>query len=51
MPTLQHLLDELRLLGVDPDKTRIPGQTYDDILADVDKSNECPEPDELPEKE
>ena len=51
MPSLQHLLDELRLLGVDPDGIDIPGQAYLGILADVVKTNECPEPDELPEKE
>jgi TATA-binding protein-associated factor Taf7 len=37
MPLLQHLLDELRLLRVRPKNVRIPGQLYDDILADAEQ--------------
>ena len=32
MPTLKHLIDELRRLSVDPDEVRIPGQLYDDLV-------------------
>jgi hypothetical protein len=32
MPTLRHLLEELRKLSVDPDEVRLPGQLYDDLL-------------------
>ena len=40
MPTLKHLLEELRKLGVDPDNIRIPGRLYDDIVADAEESDE-----------
>jgi hypothetical protein len=33
MPTLKHLLEELRRIKVDPDEVRIPGQLYDDLLS------------------
>ena len=32
MPTLKHLIDELRRISVDPDEVRIPGQLYDDLV-------------------
>ena len=32
MPTLKHLLEELRKIDVDPDEIRIPGQLFDDLL-------------------
>ena len=32
MPTLKHLLEELRKLSVDLDEVRIPGQLYDDLM-------------------
>jgi hypothetical protein len=32
MPTLRQLLEELRLIKVDPDDVRIPGQLYDDLV-------------------
>jgi hypothetical protein len=32
MPTLKHLLEELRKISVDPDEVRIPGQLYDDLV-------------------
>lgn len=32
MPTLKHLIEELRKLSVDPDELRIPGQLYDDLV-------------------
>ena len=40
MPNLRHLLDELGLLGVEPDKVRIPGQLYDDIVAEAEESDD-----------
>ena len=40
MPNLKHLLDDLEDIGVEPDKVRLPGQLYDNIVADaVDSSN------------
>lgn len=36
MPTLRHLLEELRMLDVDPDKVRIPGQLYDGLVEQAD---------------
>ena len=40
MPNLRHLLEELGLLGVKPDQVRIPGQLYDDIVAEAEESDE-----------
>ena len=34
MPTLKHLLEELRKIEVDPDEVRIPSQLYDDLVDD-----------------
>ena len=36
MPTLKHLLEELKKIRVDPDEVRIPGQLYDNIVADAE---------------
>ena len=36
MPTLRHLLEELRQIKVDPDDVRIPGQLYDDLIDDAE---------------
>jgi len=36
MPTLKHLLEELRRIEVDPDEVRIPGQLYDDLVDDAE---------------
>lgn len=36
MPTLKHLLEELRKISVDPDEVRIPGQLYDDLLDEAE---------------
>lgn len=41
MPTLKHLLEELGILGVEPDEVRIPGTVYDNIVSEVSE-----EPDE-----
>ena len=32
MPTLRHLIQELKKLEVDPDDIRLPGQLYDDFV-------------------
>ena len=40
MPNLEHLLEELQELGVEPKKIRIPGQLYDNIVADAEESSE-----------
>ena len=32
MPTLKHLIEELRKLAVDPDEIRFPGKLYDDLV-------------------
>ncbi len=36
MPTLQHLIDELRKLQVKPDEIRIKGKLYDELIEDAD---------------
>ena len=40
MPNLKHLLEELEELGVEPKRIRIPGQLYDNIVADAEDSSE-----------
>lgn len=40
MPNLKHLLDDLDELGVEPEKVRIPGQLYDNLVADAEESGE-----------
>jgi hypothetical protein len=40
MPNLKHLLDDLEELGVEPNKIRIPGQLYDNLVADAEESSE-----------
>jgi hypothetical protein len=32
MPTLKHLIEELKKLAVDPDEVRLPGTLYDDLV-------------------
>ena len=39
MPNLKHLLDDLDELGVEPKEIRIPGQLYDNLVADAEESN------------
>ncbi len=46
MPNLKHLLEELQELGIDPKHIRIPGQLYDNLVADAEESIE-----ENPEEE
>ena len=40
MPNLKHLLDDLDEMGVEPEKVRIPGQLYDNLVADAEDSGE-----------
>ena len=40
MPNLKHLLDDLEEIGVEPDRVRIPGQLYDNMVADAEESIE-----------
>ena len=37
---LKHLLDELDEMGVEPEKVRIPGQLYDNLVAGAKESGE-----------
>jgi hypothetical protein len=32
MPTLKHLIDELKKLDVSPDEVRLSGTLYDDLV-------------------
>lgn len=38
MPNLKHLLEELDELGIEPKNIRIPGQLYDNLVADVEET-------------
>ncbi len=40
MPNLKHLLEDLEELGVEPTRVRIPGQLYDNMVADAEESIE-----------
>jgi hypothetical protein len=40
MPNLKHLLGDLEEIGVEPDRVRIPGQLYDNMVADAEGSVE-----------
>ncbi|MBN2185939.1 MAG: hypothetical protein JW732_00585 [Dehalococcoidia bacterium] len=40
MPNLRHLLDDLEELGVEPQRIRIPGRLYDNMVADAEESIE-----------
>ena len=40
MPNLKHLLEELEELGIELKKIRIPGQLYDNLVADAEESSE-----------
>jgi len=46
MPTLRHLIEELKKLAVDPDDIRVPGQLYDDLVEQAEETIE-----ENPEEE
>jgi len=36
MPTLKHLLEELKKIDVDPDEIRIPAALYDDLIDEAE---------------
>ena len=40
MPNLEHFLDDIEDLGIEPKKIRIPGQLYDNMLADAEETIE-----------
>jgi len=40
MPNLEHFLDDLDNIGANPKQVRIPGQLYDDMLAEAEESIE-----------
>lgn len=43
MPTLKHLIDDLRKLDIDPDEIRVPGRLYDDFIEQAEDVSENPE--------
>ena len=40
MPTIKHLLEELKLLNVKPDDVRISGKMFDNIMIDIEEQKE-----------
>ena len=40
MPTLKHLLEELKKLEVDPEEVRMPGRLYDDLVEQAEDTIE-----------
>ena len=40
MPNLKHLLDDLKELDIAPEEVRIPGQLYDNLIAEAEDCNE-----------
>ena len=36
MPNLEHFLDDLEEIGIEPKQFRIPGQLYDNMLAEAE---------------
>ncbi|MFC2068089.1 hypothetical protein ACFLTP_03650 [Chloroflexota bacterium] len=40
MQNLKHLLEDLEDIGVEPQKVRILGQLYDNLVSDVEDSSE-----------
>jgi hypothetical protein len=40
MPTLRHLLEDLKKLGADPDEVRLPGELYDDLYEQAEDAIE-----------
>jgi hypothetical protein len=51
MPTLRHLLEELKILNVKPEDVRISGKMFDNIMIDIEEQKEKSEdePEENPE--
>jgi hypothetical protein len=48
MPTIKHLMEELKLLNVKPDDVRISGKMFDNIMIDIEEQKEKAE--DEPEK-
>lgn len=46
MPNLKHLLEELEEIGIKPEKIRIPGRLYDELVSDAEDIQENPEEEE-----
>jgi hypothetical protein len=47
MPTIKHLLEELKILNVKPEDVRITGKMFDNIMIDVeDQKEKSEEPEE-----
>jgi len=40
MPTLRHLIEELKKLDADPDDIRVPGQLYDEFVEQAEDTIE-----------
>ena len=38
MPNLNHILDDLEELGIEPNRVRISGQLYNNMVADAEES-------------
>ena len=50
MPTIKHLLEELKILNVKPEDVRITGKMFDNIMIDIEEQKEKTEdPEENPE--
>ena len=51
MPTIKHLLEELKILNVKPEDVRITGKMFDNIMIDIEEQKEKAEdePEENPE--
>ena len=43
MPTIKHLLEELKLLNIKPDDVRTSTKSYDAIINDVEEKDRNPE--------
>ena len=43
MPTLKHLIEELKKLLVEPDEIRVPGKLYDDLIEQAEYIDENPD--------
>jgi len=46
MPTIRHLLEELKLLNVKPEDVRITGKMFDNIVLDIEDQKEQREEEE-----
>jgi hypothetical protein len=40
VPTLRHLIEELKELDVDPRDIRLPGPLYDDLVSQADNGHQ-----------